>query len=282
MKKLPQSALLNNPVFPWQVERFTRVGRLPALLEVTPEATLVIAVNGMEIAAMPRTPGADLEMAVGFVVSEGYVQGFDAITETRYTPVSGQNGNTSAERVDLTAEASALRLEAGRGLLRLYHPSRTGFDVALLQKNDDLLSPLPLPGWCVNGEKLLEMAETLRANQVNYERTRGIHASALFDASARMLVMYEDISRHNTVDKVLGWALLNRVPLSECLLLTTGRAGHKMVLKAVRVGLPVLASRSSPSSVAIQLAQALNLTLVGYLAGDQGNLYTHGSRLLFQ
>jgi len=153
MKKLPQSALLNNPVFPWQVERFTRVGRLPALLEVTPEATLVIAVNGMEIAAMPRTPGADLEMAVGFVVSEGYVQGFDAITETRYTPVSGQNGNTSAERVDLTAEASALRLEAGRGLLRLYHPSRTGFDAALLQKKRRLaLAPASARLVCERGE----------------------------------------------------------------------------------------------------------------------------------
>ncbi len=274
----PQPVLLNNPTFPWQVERFSRAGQIPAVMEVTPEATLVIAVNGTEIAAMPRTPGADIEMAVGFAVSEGYAQSIQAVIKTRYTPVTGQNGHSAVERVEITVEPSAVRLEAGRGLLRLYHANRAGFDAALLQQNDRVL-PLPVPSPLVRGVELLDMAETLRLNQVNYERTRGIHAAALFDPSGQMLAMYEDISRHNTVDKVLGWALLNRVPLSESLLLTTGRAGHKMVLKAVRVGLPLLASRSSPSSVAIQLAQALNLTLVGYLAGDLGGLYTHKSRL---
>jgi len=278
--KLQQPTLLNNPTFPWEAERFSRTGQIPALLEVTPEATLVIAINGTEIAAMPRTPGADIEMAVGFAVSEGYVQNFEAVIETRYTPVTGQNGHSAVERVDITAETSAVRLEAGRGLLRLYHANRPGFDAAALQQIDGV-SLLPLSSPLVRGADLLDMAETLRRNQVNYERTRGIHAAALFDSGGQMLVMYEDISRHNTVDKVLGWALMNGIPLPQSILLTTGRAGHKMVLKAVRVGLPVLASRSSPSSVAIQLAQSLNLTLIGYLAGDQGSLYTHGFRIKF-
>jgi FdhD protein len=276
----PQPVLLNNPIFPWQVNRFTRSGKMAVSVETTPEEALVIAINGAEVAALPRTPGVDVEMAVGFAVSEGYVQNYAAIADIRHTSSGGQNnGSVSTERVDITAESSAVRLDSGRSFLRLLRASHDNFDLSVFHKSADV-SPLPLSNPMVGSAALLDMAETLRVNQVNYERTRGIHAAALFDLAGNMLSIYEDISRHNTVDKVLGWALMNGVPLPQSILLTTGRAGHKMVLKAARVGLPILASRSSPSSVAIQLAQSLNLTLIGYLAGDQGNLYTHGSRLI--
>jgi FdhD protein len=276
----PQPVLLNNPIFPWQVNRFTRTGKMAVSVETTPEEALVIAINGTEVAALPRTPGVDVEMAVGFAVSEGYLQNYAAIADIRYTSGSDQNnGAVNMERVDITAESSAARLNSGRSFLRLLRANHDDFDISAFQKSADI-SPLPFSHPMVSGAALLDMAEILRVNQVNYERTRGIHAAALFDLAGNMLRIYEDISRHNTVDKVLGWALMNHIPLTESLLLTTGRAGHKMVLKSARVGLPILASRSSPSSVAIQLAQSLNLTLIGYLAGDQGNLYTHGSRLI--
>lgn len=272
--------LLNNPIFPWQVNRFTRSGKMAVSVETTPEEALVIAINGAEVAALPRTPGVDVEMAVGFAVSEGYARSYADITDIHYEANSSQNnGSAAMGRVDIAAESSAVRLDAGRGLLRLLRANHDNFDSDAFQKSADV-SPLPSPNPMVSGAALLDMAETLRVNQLNYERTRGIHAAALFDPAGNMLSIYEDISRHNTVDKVLGWALMNDVPISQSILLTTGRAGHKMVLKAARVGLPILASRSSPSSVAIQLAQSLNLTLIGYLAGDQGNLYTHDSRLI--
>ena len=127
---------------------------------------------------------------------------------------------------------------------------------------------------------LLGLAQAMVAAQGVHKQTGGVHAAALFASTGELLVLREDIGRHNAVDKVLGYALMRHLPLDDKVLLTTGRASHEMVVKAVRVGLPVVASVSSPTSLAVQLASRLNCTLIGYLRGQRMVIYTHWWRVL--
>jgi FdhD protein len=121
-------------------------------------------------------------------------------------------------------------------------------------------------GFAIDPEVLCGLPEKLRANQQVFGRTGGLHAAGLFDAKGELLVLREDIGRHNAVDKVAGWALMNAtVPLSNHVLMVSGRGGFEIVQKALVAGIPVVASVSAPSSLAVQLAKELNLTLVGFL-----------------
>jgi FdhD protein len=126
---------------------------------------------------------------------------------------------------------------------------------------------------------LLGLIATLLAQPRLYRETGGLHAAAIFHTDGRLVAIREDIGRHNAVDKAIGYALLRGIVLDDKLLLTTGRASHEMVTKAVRAGVPVLASVSSPTSLAVQLAQRLNVTLIGYLRGQRMNVYTHRERV---
>jgi FdhD protein len=108
-----------------------------------------------------------------------------------------------------------------------------------------------------------------------------LHAAALFDAEAKLLVLREDIGRHNAVDKVIGWALLSdRLPLGDCALMVSGRGGFEIIQKAIVAGIPVVASVSAPSSLAVQLARRMNLTLVGFLRGRRFVIYSGEDRLI--
>jgi FdhD protein len=113
-----------------------------------------------------------------------------------------------------------------------------------------------------------------------FERTGGLHAAALFDGRGALLIVREDIGRHNAVDKVVGWALLNdRIPLSDCILLVSGRGGFEIIQKAIVAGIPVVASVSAPSSLAVQLARELRLTLIGFLRGNRFVIYAGEDRV---
>ena len=133
----------------------------------------------------------------------------------------------------------------------------------------------------VDAVMLASLPATLRAGQAAFDKTGGLHAAALFDAvSGRQLVVREDVGRHNAVDKVVGWAVINdRLPLTGTVLQVSGRASFELVQKAVMAGIPILAAVSAPSSLAVELAEASGLTLVGFLRGESMNVYTRPDRI---
>jgi FdhD protein len=127
---------------------------------------------------------------------------------------------------------------------------------------------------------LCQLPQKLRAAQAAFGRTGGLHAAALFNADGELLVLREDIGRHNAVDKVIGWAFLEgRLPLSRQVMLVSGRGGFEIVQKALSAGIPLLASVSAPSSLAVQLARELGLTLVGFLRGQRFVIYSEEDRI---
>lgn len=132
----------------------------------------------------------------------------------------------------------------------------------------------------MEAELLTSLPDVLRSSQDVFQRTGGLHAAALFDSSGGLLVVREDIGRHNAVDKVIGWALLDhRVPLGNAVLLVSGRGGFEIVQKALVAGIPILASVSAPSSLAVQLARELRMTLVGFLRGRRFVIYSGEERI---
>src|SRR5262249_49461807 len=132
----------------------------------------------------------------------------------------------------------------------------------------------------VDTHVLAALPDLLRAKQRVFESTGGLHAAGLFTATGEALVVREDVGRHNAVDKVLGWAVLNdRVPLAGCVLMVSGRASFELVQKAAMAGIPVLAAVSAPSSLAAELADEQGMTLVGFLRGESMNVYTGVQRI---
>lgn len=223
-----------------------------------------------------RTPGHDEELAAGFVWTEGIVE------------EAAQLGGVTARTASASGKKNAVEVE-----LR-----DSGFEPAHLQRNLFAASSCgicgkasieairrrglraPNRGFRISAELLCRLPERLRNAQAVFHRTGGLHAAALFDASGELLVLREDIGRHNAVDKVAGWALMRGlVPLSEHVMLVSGRGGFEIVQKCLAVGLPVLASVSAPSSLAVQLARELGLTLAGFLRDRRFVVYAGEERI---
>lgn len=126
---------------------------------------------------------------------------------------------------------------------------------------------------------LLGLDRAMRERQDIHRSVGGTHAAVIFDASGKAITLAEDIGRHNAIDKAVGYCLLRGIALYDKILLTSGRASYEMATKAVRVGIPVIASVSAPTSLAVQLAEDRGLTLIGYLRGGRMNVYTHMERI---
>ena len=134
----------------------------------------------------------------------------------------------------------------------------------------------------ISASMLLGLGRAMRDMQTVYRQVGGTHSAALFDAQGKGVTLAEDIGRHNAVDKAVGHCLLRGIALEDKLLITSGRASYEMAVKAVRTGIPIVATISAPTSLAVQLAQDHGLTLVGYLRGGRMNVYTHPHRVEIQ
>jgi FdhD protein len=226
-----------------------------------------------------RTPGNDCELVAGFLFTEGIVSKREEILSIEAPGDSAQRraNNNNVVRVRLKPRA---RLSAV-GARKFSAGSACGIcgKESIAQVRRRGIRP-PESQSRFDPAMLCQLPEKLRATQAIFGRTGGLHAAALFQSDGEVLVLREDIGRHNAVDKVIGWALLQgKVPLTGHALLVSGRGGFEIVQKALAGGIPLLASVSAPSSLAVRLARELGLTLVGFLRGRRFIVYSGEQRL---
>jgi FdhD protein len=229
------------------------------------------------LAVTMRTPGNDFELAVGFCVSEGIVTDARDVTEVAYCldEPADQHYNvvtvTLRAPLDLDGHERAFVANASCGLCG---------KATLAQL--EVACPQVASGPRVARAVLVSLPERLRAAQAVFETTGGLHAAACFDAAGALTALREDVGRHNALDKVIGRAALDRrLPLSDQVLLVSGRVSFEIVQKAAVAGIPFVCAVSAPSSLAVGAARQLGLTVVGFLRDDHYNVYTHGERIDF-
>lgn len=235
------------------------------------EEPLEIRIGDAALTVTMRTPGHDLELAAGFLLTEGVIESADQIAEIRAGQAeAGKNCNVvQVELRDVAFDSEEMR----RNFFAASSCGICGKASIDAIRRRDLLRPDP--DFRVAPEVLCGMPEVLRSEQAVFSRTGGLHAAALFNADGRLIALREDIGRHNAVDKIVGWALLEgRIPLSRHVLLVSGRGGFEIAQKALSAGIPVLASVSAPSSLAVRLARELGLTLIGFLRGRRFVVYS--------
>jgi FdhD protein len=234
------------------------------------EEPLEIRVAGRPVSVTMRTPGHDLDLALGFLLTEGVID----------DPADVTAAIACAENVvDIaTTDAAAARV-VGR---RFYTSSSCG--VCGKESIDAIRTRSPYDvsadGLVVDRDVLTSLTDRLRDAQRIFDRTGGLHAAGLFTSAGDMLCLREDVGRHNAVDKVVGWALQERrIPLAGTILQVSGRASFELVQKAALAGVPMLAAVSAPSSLAASLADGIGMTLVGFLRGDSFNVYARPDRI---
>ena len=242
------------------------------------EEPLEIRVGKQPLSVTMRTPGHDLELAAGFLFTEGLIQGREQIAAIGY-----------AEGCKETERGNVVQIELQPGI---------SFDLERTQRNFFAASSCgicgkasidsvrvrgiqpPNPRLRLDPQVLCGLPNSLRDAQAIFGRTGGLHAAGLFSTRGELVAQREDVGRHNAVDKIVGWALLEaRLPLSEYVLMVSGRGGFEIVQKAAVAGLPVVASVSAPSSLAVRLARELRMTLVGFLRGKRFVVYAGEERL---
>jgi FdhD protein len=223
-----------------------------------------------------RTPGDDFELTAGFLFTEGMVRSREEIVSLRWA--DDFDVDHHAVRVDLKAGAIPRSQVMERNFL-----STSSCGLCGKTSLEAVYAPgitRPNPDFRFDPQVLCSLPETLRPAQTLFGRTGGLHAAALFDASGKLLALREDVGRHNAVDKLVGWALLQgHLPLSNCALLASGRGGFEIIQKSLMAGIPLLASVSAASSLAVQMARDFGLTLVGFLRNRRFVVYSGEERL---
>jgi FdhD protein len=246
------------------------------------EEPLELRVGGVPLAVTMRTPGDDVELAHGFLLTEGVIGKMADISTARYCDSLDEQGRNTYNVLDL-ALAPGVASPAAEVTRNFYTTSSCGVcGKASLEavRLKTRFSPAQDPVR-VSTATLTQLPDRLREAQRVFESTGGLHAAGLFTAAGELLVAREDVGRHNAVDKVLGWALMaGLVPAAGHVLMVSGRASFELVQKAVMAGVPMLAAVSAPSSLAVELAEDSGLTLVGFLRGPSMNVYTGAERVL--
>lgn len=243
------------------------------------EVRLVAGSQMRSVAVTMRTPGNDFELAAGFLFSEGVITSGDDIAgisycidpqidaEQRYNIVNVQltpGTLPPLERLERHFTMSSACGVCGKANIEALQTRAAPID-------DSVRVPLP---------QIAELPGKMRHAQRVFESTGGLHASALFDSNGKLVVLREDVGRHNALDKIVGWALLNqRLPLQACVLLVSGRASYELVQKSIVARIPIVCAVSAPSSLAVDLAQSFGMTLLGFVRGSRANVYAGRERI---
>jgi FdhD protein len=230
------------------------------------------------VAITMRTPGNDFELAAGFLYGEGILRSKEDLEAVRYCVSDKAEQQYNIATVDLRGPMPDIA-----GLDRhFYTTSACGVcGKASLDQIADIGGPPLGDGPRVSEELVLSLPHRLREAQRVFEKTGGLHAAALFDADGNVEAVREDVGRHNAMDKLVGWGVLEeRLPFTDRIVLVSGRASYELVQKAVRAGAGFFCAVSAPSSLAVDVAQRFGMTLVGFLREDSFNVYTGEERLV--
>jgi FdhD protein len=244
------------------------------------EEPLEIRIGSKTISLTMRTPGHDFELAAGFLFTEGILQSFQQIQKIRRSETNGnprQAGNSVTVELNLGVEVDFKRLQR-----HFYTTSSCGVcGKASIEALETVGCPvLPRSSPTVDAAVIHRLPEVLRREQAVFERTGGLHAAALFDAQGNLVLLREDVGRHNAVDKLIGSEMLRgHTPLHDKLLLVSGRASFELAQKALMAGIPILAAVGAPSSLAVETAQRFNMTLLGFVRDRRFNIYSGASRI---
>lgn len=246
------------------------------------EEPLEIRVGGRSLAVTMRTPGDDVDLAAGFLVSEGVISHGGQFASARFC--AGEPGivENTYNVLDVTlapgvappdpALAREFFMTSSCGLCGKASIDAVRTKSAYSVRDDQLL---------VDASLLVQFPDRLRAAQAVFEKTGGLHAAALFDGNTgKLLVIREDVGRHNAVDKVIGWAVkADLLPLRGTVLMVSGRASFELTQKALMAGIPMLAAVSAPSSLAAELATDMGISLIGFLRGESMVVYAGAQRI---
>jgi FdhD protein len=270
--------------------------RVAAPDAVVVEEPLEIRLHGVPFSVTMRTPGADRELAAGFLLSERVVRGADDVGTIEYctdrVPVVDEQDDRGSGEGDARTQRPASNVvnvtltdptRADRFLAAARRVTTSSACGLCGRRTIESLTcevpPLHATWTCAPGT-LAALPERLRAAQPLFDATGGLHAAGLFAPDGTLIDGAEDVGRHNAVDKVIGRRLmLDALPASDCLLFVSGRSSFEIVQKALFAGIPVVASVSAPSSLAVDLAATAGITLVGFVRGETFNIYTHAQRI---
>ena len=252
----------------------------PTVDTLAAEEPLEIRVGGEAVSVTMRTPGSDFELAAGFCLTEGLIDGPDAIAGIRYC--AGTDPDTGLQTynvVDINRrDGRTVPVDLRRNV---YTTSSCGICGtasidAVRRDYPDIDDPVVVPR-----AVLSTLPDAMRSAQQVFDRTGGLHAAARFNADGTLLDLREDVGRHNAVDKLIGKAALDGgLPLRGQVLMVSGRVAFEIVQKALRAQLPVIAAVSAPTSLAVELAEEANMTLVGFVRGDRMNVYAGAERIV--
>jgi FdhD protein len=262
--------------------RWSAAGWLAADDRLAAEEPLQLLLGGEPLSIVMRTPGHDVELALGLLWAERVITDRAQVREVRISAESGEEGEgVTADLLESNQVDVRLGPDAGRRPERSFlSSSACGVCGATTVESLALdLPPLP-PGPWIDPGLLDDLARRLRERQRLFDQTGGLHAAGLFEAGGRLVLAREDVGRHNAVDKVVGRALLDGLlPLAGHLLVVSGRGGYEIVQKAVAAGVPLVAAVGAPSSLAVATARRFGQTLVGFLRDGRFNVYSAPERL---
>jgi FdhD protein len=248
---------------------------------VAVEEPMEVRVNGASFAVIMRTPGADRDLAAGFLLAEDVIRSDDEIGTIEYCQDVDAEGRGNTINVTVTGEAAerlASRLNERRQVTMTSACGMCGRrTIESLQSRVATVRG----DWTVGADVIASLPDRLRASQSVFDSTGGLHAAGLFDRAGVLQLSAEDVGRHNAVDKISGRTFLaGKHPLDASILLVSGRTSFELVQKALLAGIPVIAAVSAPSSLAIDLAVQANITLCGFVRGPRFNIYSHQSRIV--
>jgi FdhD protein len=233
--------------------------------------------QAVPVAVTMRTPGSDFELAAGFLYTEGLISSRDEVRRVSYCEdLEPEEQHYNVVTVELARPFDAAVLRRN-----FFANSSCGICGKATLDDVEVHCARIAPGPEVHGDAITAMPDTLRRAQRVFEQTGGLHAAGLFAPGGQLLALREDVGRHNAVDKIVGQGLLaGDLPLSERVLQVSGRIGFEIVQKAARAGIPVITAVGAPSSLAVQAAERMGMTLVGFVRDQRFNVYTHPERIL--